>query len=117
MTEGENCATLVPWGQLKSKDCEETFPYVCERSLGSPRKCAQGWEHFGDSCYKRYHHEKKQWDEARDTCQDDNADLIVVNSHFENYWLYDFANRDSVDIWLGLRENVIQILIKFRLIL
>lgn len=32
--------------------------------------------------------------------------MIVINNHFENFWLYDFAHRDEVDIWLGMRENV-----------
>ena len=39
-------------------------------------------------------------------CQNDNADLIVVNDLVENSWVYAFSNRDQVDVWLGLRENV-----------
>lgn len=101
----EGCGSLAHWGALSGKSCEDTLPYICERSLGAPKRCGEGWERFGDSCYKRYHHTQRPWDEARDICLDDNSDLIVINDHYENLWLYDFAHRDQVDIWLGLREN------------
>ena len=39
------------WGALAGKTCTDAYPYVCERSLGAPRKCAEGWERYGDSCY------------------------------------------------------------------
>ena len=46
------CGALQHWGGLAGKTCTDTYPYVCERSLGAPRKCSEGWERFGDSCYK-----------------------------------------------------------------
>jgi hypothetical protein len=42
---------LQHWGALAGKTCTDAYPYVCERSLGAPRKCAEGWERYGDSCY------------------------------------------------------------------
>ncbi len=56
--------------------------------------------------FQRYHHDEKTWDEARDTCLDQDSDLIVVNDQHENNWVYQFANRDQVDVWLGIHENV-----------
>jgi hypothetical protein len=35
------------------------------------------------------------------------SDLIIMNSFDENKYIYDFANRDQVDVWLGIYENVI----------
>ena len=90
---------------LKSYKCTETLYYVCEKSLGVPKKCADGWEHYGDSCYKRYHYDKRPWDEARSLCLEQNSDLIIINSHSENNYVYEFASRDGVNVWLGLREN------------
>ena len=49
---GGGCGALQHWGALAPKKCTNAYPYVCERSLGAPRKCAEGWERFGDSCYK-----------------------------------------------------------------
>ena len=46
------CGTLTAWGRLVGVPCTSNLPYFCERPLGSPRKCGQGWEKFGDSCYK-----------------------------------------------------------------
>ena len=96
----------MTWGVLKSYKCSDTNYYVCEKSLGVPQKCAQGWELFGNSCYKRYHHQQRPWDEARETCTKQDADLVVINSHTENDYIYEFANHDEVNVWLGLRENV-----------
>ena len=39
-------------------------------------------------------------------CLERDADLLVVNDLVENSWVYAFSNRDQVDVWLGLRENV-----------
>ena len=99
------CGGLVTWGKLNSYKCSETLYYVCEKNLGVPQKCADGWEHYGDSCYKRYHHEQRPWDEARGICTEQNSDLIVINNHVENNYVYEFASRDGVNVWLGLREN------------
>ena len=48
----------------------------------------------------------KLWDQARENCQAQNADLLIINDHLENHWIYDFANENDIDVWLGLRENV-----------
>jgi hypothetical protein len=32
--------------------------------------------------------------------------LVIINTFAENKFIYDFANRDQVDVWLGIKENV-----------
>ena len=34
------------------QDSEYAYAYVCERALGLPPLCQEGWEHHGGSCYK-----------------------------------------------------------------
>ena len=59
------------------------------------------------SIAQKYHYDdKRHWDEARDKCLEDNSDLLVINDHLENHWIYDFASENDIDVWLGLRENV-----------
>ena len=45
---------------------------------------------------------------ARDKCLALDSDLVVVNSFDENKHIYDLANIDQVDVWLGISENVIR---------
>ena len=55
---------------------------------------------------QRYHHEARNFEDARDICQGQDSDLVIINSPTENKYIYDMANRDQVDVWLGIRENV-----------
>jgi hypothetical protein len=50
---GENagCGCLDQKGKLESATYEEAKFYVCERHLGAPAVCEEGWEHYGKSCY------------------------------------------------------------------
>ena len=55
---------------------------------------------------QHYHHEARNFEDARDICQGQASDLVIINSLTENKYIYDIANRDQVDVWLGIRENV-----------
>ncbi len=57
--------------------------------------------------FQRFHHEKANFLSAHEKCQSMDSDLIIMNSFDENKYIYDFANRDQVDVWLGIYENVI----------
>ena len=47
----EGCGCLDQRGKLESATYEEAKFYACERPLGAPAICDQGWEHYGKSCY------------------------------------------------------------------
>ena len=34
------------------------------------------------------------------------ADLVIVDNPNENLFIYDFAKENSIDVWLGILENV-----------
>lgn len=53
-------------------------------------QCPDGWDRFENSCYFR----KKQlstWDEARQYCQQQGADLVVINSFPEFQFIQQYA--------------------------
>ena len=37
------------------------------------------------------------------------ADLVIVDNPNENLFIYDFAKENSIDVWLGILENVSKI--------
>ena len=42
-------------GKLRDKACGNagaSARFICERPLGAPPLCGDGWEHSGQSCYK-----------------------------------------------------------------
>ena len=57
--------------------------------------------------FQPFHRERLSFLGARDKCLSLDSDLVMVNSFDENKFIYDFANRDQVDVWLGISENVI----------
>ena len=118
-------------GKLRDKLCgnaDDSARFICERPLGAPPLCGDGWEHNGQSCYKvtivfdiffaivtlksvqKYHDEEKtEWAAARAKCVEQEADLVIVDNPNENLFIYDFAKENSIDVWLGILENVSKI--------
>ena len=41
------------------------------------------------------------------------ADLVIVDNPNENLFIYDFAKENSIDVWLGILENVSKIKISW----
>ncbi|XP_071954244.1 C-type lectin-like [Antedon mediterranea] len=64
--------------------------------------CQEGWLSFQDNCYK-FEATKKTWTEARISCLQQNADLVVVRNEAENNFLY-ANNPTGNDLWLGLSD-------------
>ena len=50
-----HCGAMQPNARLKDLVCdddESSSSFVCERPLGAPPLCGDGYEHFQGSCYK-----------------------------------------------------------------
>uniref|UniRef100_A0A3B3HZY8 C-type lectin domain-containing protein n=1 Tax=Oryzias latipes TaxID=8090 RepID=A0A3B3HZY8_ORYLA len=79
----------------------------CCLFLLSGRKpgCPSGWISFGFSCYF-FSEEKKSWDEAREFCRTTEADLVVINSKEENYFLFRVKPYHFKPVWIGLTDKV-----------
>ncbi|KFP01214.1 C-type lectin domain family 4 member A, partial [Calypte anna] len=52
------------------------------RSISDTRKCSAGWKTFGESCYS-FSTETTSWGEAKETCADQEAHLIIIDSEQE----------------------------------
>ena len=49
------CGAMNTDGKLRDKACgnaDASARFICERPLGAPPLCGDGWEHNGQSCYK-----------------------------------------------------------------
>ena len=77
---------------------------------GQPVKLSLN-NHYYQYCQKYHDDEKTEWASARQKCQEQEADLIIVNNDLENLFVFDFARENSIDVWLGILENVSNILI------
>ncbi|XP_068592948.1 uncharacterized protein [Cebidichthys violaceus] len=64
--------------------------------------CPGGWRRFGCSCYFKSN-EKKTWLGSRADCQQNGADLVVINSKEEQNFVLEL-NMDE-ESWIGLRAS------------
>ena len=105
------CGGLLTSGLLTDQPCSDSnrlSRFVCERPLAAPPRCGEGWEHHLGSCYKKYHHEKMEWQAARAKCREDaGADMIIINTEDENNYVKQFATDNGIDIWIGIYEKVL----------
>ncbi|RVE67081.1 hypothetical protein OJAV_G00113650 [Oryzias javanicus] len=61
--------------------------------------CPELWMRFRSSCYYKSI-EKKNWTDSRSFCQDEGADLLVINSREEQEFVFKLTpNKES---WIGL---------------
>ncbi|KAM9340625.1 uncharacterized protein ABDE67_016364 [Symphorus nematophorus] len=64
--------------------------------------CPEGWKRFGCSCYFKST-EKKTWSQSRSDCQNNGADLVIINTKEEQKFLIEL-NMDG-ESWIGLWEK------------
>ncbi|KAK1189943.1 FCER2 protein, partial [Pygoscelis papua] len=65
-------------------------------------KCPAGWQHFAKTCYF-FSTTKQPWLAAKQSCNDFNAHLAVVDTEQENKFLANHIMKDRV-FWLGLTD-------------
>ncbi|XP_029929044.1 C-type lectin domain family 12 member B-like [Myripristis murdjan] len=89
----------------KTGDKEERRCNPCQEGwLLSPSNC---------SCYLVItiydYHELKTWEEAREDCRQRNADLVVIENHQEQEFIYGISSGSSDSVlhgyWIGLRRT------------
>uniref|UniRef100_A0A671UBX8 C-type lectin domain-containing protein n=1 Tax=Sparus aurata TaxID=8175 RepID=A0A671UBX8_SPAAU len=65
-------------------------------------KCQEGWEQNGPQCYY-FSTDKLTWEQARDECRRDGADLVKIESEDE---LRDKMVEGEGKFWIGLTDSV-----------
>ena len=69
--------------QLKPESCLNEHVYQCElEPKTASKECPLGWLHFQNRCYK-YYEENTEWYEAKARCQQEGAQLVVLDSKQE----------------------------------
>ncbi|XP_034549006.1 CD209 antigen-like protein E [Notolabrus celidotus] len=65
------------------------------------KTCPSGWKMFSCSCYL-FSTQKKSWEESRESCRAEGADLVVIESFEEQEFLTDNIKDNS---WIGLSDR------------
>ncbi|XP_038580084.1 C-type lectin domain family 4 member M-like [Micropterus salmoides] len=72
-------------------------------SLHEGKRCPEGWERFGCSCYFKSN-EKKTWSDSRWDCQSRGSDLVIINNVEEQEFVVELVkSMNCGDSWIGLR--------------
>lgn len=67
--------------------------------------CPQGWTGYRFSCYLVVNRLTRQWNQARQVCQEHGGDLVEIGSSEENHFVYSLARAKASDkrfMWIGL---------------
>ncbi|KAK0140767.1 C-type mannose receptor 2 [Merluccius polli] len=120
--QGGTCAALIrdaEFGKWRAHVCRYERPYMCKRALNSKSSCffqvvvhlSAGWQSFAGSCYWLVSNTDllTTWHEAQTKCTDFGANLVIINSQEEQYFvngfLPDLHHTDIPDIWIGLSDK------------
>ncbi|XP_030266572.1 C-type lectin domain family 4 member E-like [Sparus aurata] len=72
-------------------------------------KCQEGWEQNGPQCYY-FSTDELTWEQARDECRRDGADLVKIESEDEQLFLMQKLRDKMVEkedkFWIGLTDSV-----------
>ncbi|XP_045124558.1 macrophage mannose receptor 1-like [Portunus trituberculatus] len=108
--ESETCGEMIDYpnsayeGKWNNLECGTSRAFGCELYPTHMIACADGWEEFEDYCYKVYNDDYLLPEEAREKCQDENADLASVHSYQENDFIYSLLGYESFCPYLGLTD-------------
>ncbi|KAM3823923.1 asialoglycoprotein receptor 1-like isoform 2-T2 [Vipera latastei] len=64
--------------------------------------CPRGWRLFQQSCYW-LSSAQKSWNEAKQDCEDKQAQLVIITSRLEREFVFRFTKTHNV--WIGLKFN------------
>ncbi|XP_028395191.1 uncharacterized protein LOC114519267 isoform X2 [Dendronephthya gigantea] len=112
------CAEFVPYpsaaGRWISVYCSQTNGYICKKAASDTpltptptvkaSNCANGYESYEESCFK-FVKTPKNFDDARDICQNDKGDLMVVDDQFKQAYLIYTLERYIGNIWIGFHRQ------------
>lgn len=76
----------------------------CSSDFLDPCDVSNGWHLLGDKCYKFYS-ERADWAAARKICQNEDGDLLTVNSADEEHLVAEnIACQNNFPVWLGYSD-------------
>ncbi|XP_035699693.1 uncharacterized protein LOC118432265 [Branchiostoma floridae] len=100
---GANCGQYWAGSGYKWDDtwCTTTNPFICQTG---PATCPEGYEKFGDTCYKVYT-EKKPYRHARAMCINDGGRLAAPKTTASNNFMVELAKKAGrMNMWIGVNK-------------
>ncbi|CAB3985203.1 macrophage mannose receptor 1-like, partial [Paramuricea clavata] len=108
------CIEIVPYrwaaGRWNSAYCSKMNGYICKKAASktpvtptpTPKvsNCEKGYKSYDKSCFK-FFNTKKTFDDAREVCQKDGGDLMIVDSQFRQAYLIYVLERYIGNVWIG----------------
>ncbi|XP_033630317.1 perlucin-like protein [Asterias rubens] len=67
--------------------------------------CPTGWVKWRESCYILLP-DKMNWMQADAICKRPGSNLVVPDSREENHFIYEWAVKESVGMWIGCTDVV-----------
>ncbi|XP_039862766.1 C-type mannose receptor 2-like [Simochromis diagramma] len=97
----EDCVHINTGGGLWNDFyCSYSHQWICEHTPNHNKTCPVGWS-FNHSCYL-LSESSASWDAARKDCRDRGADLMVIDSPEEQYFL---STVTTAEVWIGLNDK------------
>uniref|UniRef100_A0A671UC46 C-type lectin domain-containing protein n=1 Tax=Sparus aurata TaxID=8175 RepID=A0A671UC46_SPAAU len=89
--------------------CSEIKIFTTGGGADTCGKCQEGWEQNGPQCYY-FSTDELTWEQARDECRRDGADLVKIEREDEQLFLMQKLRDKMVEkedkFWIGLTDSV-----------
>lgn len=69
------------------------------------KNCAKGWTKYGTSCYSKTEN-KINYKSAETICENESANLVVINSDYELNFLVNFIGSNIDKFWVVRRNKI-----------
>ncbi|XP_021238732.1 CD209 antigen-like protein C isoform X2 [Numida meleagris] len=83
------------------RELQDVAAHICKEL--PKESCLAGWKIFKGSCYS-FSTERMNWWEAKETCSDQDAHLVIINSEQEQGFLKNSINSSNT-YWLGVTDQ------------
>uniref|UniRef100_A0A671UBI8 C-type lectin domain-containing protein n=1 Tax=Sparus aurata TaxID=8175 RepID=A0A671UBI8_SPAAU len=110
--DGAETLSTTSWSVTDSEQCFVALDSSLCRNLfqaDTCHKCQEGWEQNGPQCYY-FSTDELTWEQARERCRRDGADLVKIESEDEQSFLIqkvkDKMVEDEDKFWIGLTDSV-----------
>ncbi|KAK7097065.1 lymphocyte antigen 75-like [Littorina saxatilis] len=107
---GNTCAEVVTTTsnmlRYQTDICDHEKQFICHKPYGT---CPEGWVEYNGRCYQLQTSPKAAttWYLAKQTCADQGASLLILNSMDEHLFITRSIGRQKVPvIWLGFSDEV-----------
>ncbi|XP_037537285.1 macrophage mannose receptor 1 [Nematolebias whitei] len=114
----ENCVAMgYHMGYWRTHNCGRELQSICKRTNTPPVNttaaptvpptggCQKLWTKFGSKCYKIINNRKSTWQEAREQCNNMQANLVSISTRqVQAFLTMNLLDVPNTDLWIGLNS-------------